>query len=145
MHEPRGPIAFSMNKVFHEGLSDWGKAVIHTACVEHHANIREESMALNGVHLKRLNLDRADVVRDEFGLGAADAFEEALAHSDLALRIGGNFQVTRRQLGGATSKFEYPPALPRNRVIDLRRPVFGMTLLRYGIDKSSAPPSRWWT
>ena len=126
VHEPGGGLAFGMNKSWFEGLSDWEKAVIESACMEEHAASHEENIAKNGEYLGKLVNDHGVQVRafnddvwDAFGVAAEEVYAEVRAHSDLATKIDDAFQSNLRQEGRMMAAFEGTFINQRNRVLGL--------------------------
>ncbi len=125
-HEPGGGLAFSMNKSWFEGLSDWEKAVIEAACMEENAAAYEENIAKNGEYLAKLVDEQgvqirnfSDDVWDAFGEASEAVFEEVRDHSDLAARVNDSFQAKLREMGTMSANFEIGYANQRNRVLGL--------------------------
>ena len=126
MHEPGGGLAFGMNRSWFDGLSDYEKAVIETACMEENAAAYEENIAKNGEYLSKLVNDHGVQVRafnddiwDAFGEAAAEVFEEVRAHSPLAAKVDDSFQSKLREMGTMMANFEITFVNQRNRVLGL--------------------------
>lgn len=126
-HEPGGGLSFGINKSFWGSLTKWQQEVVKAACYEEHANQYEETMANNGIYLRKMveehgvELRRfSDEIYDAFGEAAMEVFEEVRQHSELAARIHDEFMDNLRELAGWTAIAEVAYSVQRNRVLGIR-------------------------
>ncbi|MFV0475247.1 MAG: TRAP transporter substrate-binding protein [Pikeienuella sp.] len=126
MHEPGPSAGLGMNLSWMGTLTDWEKAAIQAACYEENANAYEETIALNGVYLKKLVEEHGVQLRtfnddlwDAFGEASDEAFADVRATSDLAARIDESYWSFIRSAGGTMKDFEGAFLSQRNRVLGI--------------------------
>jgi len=107
MHEAGSSLSFGMNKEFWTGLSKREQEIIRAACQEEHSHQYHETVANNGLHLKKMVDENGVELRefsediyDSFGEAAAEVFEETRDHSALAAKVHDSFDAARSELGG---------------------------------------------
>ncbi len=126
MHEPGSMLAIGMNKDFWESLSPSDQLIVEAASSMENDVMMSEYNAKNGEALAKLISEQGvelrefnDDVYDSFGDAAAEVFEEARAHSDLANRIHESFLKARSEVGGWAKISDVAYINQRNRVLGL--------------------------
>ncbi len=126
MHEAGSSLSFGMNKEFWTGLSKREQEIIRAACQEEHSHQYHETVANNGLHLKKMVDENGVELRefsediyDSFGEAAAEVFEETRDHSALAAKVHDSFDAARSELGGWMKLAAVGYSLQRNRVLDI--------------------------
>jgi TRAP-type mannitol/chloroaromatic compound transport system substrate-binding protein len=127
MHEPGSQLTMGFNADFWNGLSETEQAILTAACHEENAKQMAETNANNGTYLTRLINDHGvelrrfnDDVYDAFGRAAAEVFEEARQHSDLANRIYESFAAARDDIGRWMLLADAGYVQQRNRVLGIK-------------------------
>ncbi len=126
MHEPGAMISFGINRTWWDGLSKNLQVILEAACNEENSRMMAETNANNGAFLNKLVTEQGielrefnDDVYDAFGEAAAEVFEAARQHSDLAARIYDSVDAVRRDVGSWMKLADVSYSIKRNRVLGL--------------------------
>ena len=126
MHEPGSMLSLGMSKSWWEGLSRSDQMTIEAAAGLENDMMMSEYNARNGASLVKLINEQGvklrqfnDDIYDSFGEAAAEVFEDARSHSDLANRIHVSFEKARTEVGGWAKISDQAYVAQRNRVLGL--------------------------